>query len=93
VGRVSVEGEILDSQTGETLIAVVDARVGSNAVQNVGSTWADVEDAFKLWARRLTKILRALGFEIQSETAELGTGESATEQCQHLTHAREQFLL
>ena len=64
VGKVSVEGEILDSQTGEILIAGVDARVGSNAVQNVGSKWADVEDAFELWARSFTENLRAFGFPI-----------------------------
>jgi hypothetical protein len=61
VGKIAVEAEVLDSQTGEVLMAGVDTRVGSNAVQNIGSTWGDVEDAFEFWAKRFVNNLQSFG--------------------------------
>lgn len=66
VGRISVEFEILDSLTGEVLMSGIDSRVGSNAIQNVGSTWGDVQDAFKLWGERFLENLTDLGFKTQA---------------------------
>lgn len=62
VGQIGVEAEVVDSVTGERLIAGVDTRVGANAIGNVGSTWGDVEDAFDLWADRFASNLTRFGF-------------------------------
>lgn len=62
VGRIGVEAEVVDSVTGERLIAGVDTRIGANAIGNVGSTWSDVEDAFAFWADRFAHNLIRLGF-------------------------------
>jgi len=62
VGQIGIEAELVDSVTGERLMAKVDTRVGANAISNVGSTWGDVEDAFDLWADRFADNLIRLGF-------------------------------
>lgn len=62
VGQIGIEAELLDSVTGERLMAGVDTRVGANAIRNVGSTWGDVEDAMDLWADRFANNLIRLGF-------------------------------
>ena len=62
VGQIGIEAELVDSVTGERLMAAVDTRVGANAISNVGSTWGDVEDAFDLWADRFANNLIRLGF-------------------------------
>ena len=61
VGDVTVEVEALDSLSGRRLGAAVDRRAGASAVRNTGSTWADVEDAFDLWAGRWTNRLIEFG--------------------------------
>jgi hypothetical protein len=62
VGKIGIEAEVVDSVSGERLIAGVDTRVGANAIRNVGSTWGDVEDAFKFWTKRFAGNLSRLGF-------------------------------
>lgn len=66
VGKIAIEAEVQDSQTGEVLMAGVDTRVGSNAIQNVGSTWGDVEDAFNYWAKRFVNNLQDLGIQTKN---------------------------
>ena len=53
VGRAGIEGEVLDSQTGEQLGAMVDRRGGGKTLQGSLNSWDDVEQAFKFWADRL----------------------------------------
>jgi Protein of unknown function (DUF3313) len=53
VGRAGIEGELLDSQTGERLGAMVDRRGGGKTLQGSLHSWDDVEQAFKFWADRL----------------------------------------
>ena len=53
VGTASVEGEVLDSETGEVLWAMVDRRAGGRTPDGVTDSWDDVEKAFEFWADRL----------------------------------------
>jgi len=53
VGRAGVEGEVLDSLTGERLLAAVDRRTGAQTLQFKKNSWQDVKDAFAYWAERL----------------------------------------
>ncbi|TMA77858.1 MAG: DUF3313 domain-containing protein [Deltaproteobacteria bacterium] len=53
VGRAGVEGEVLDSLTGERLLAAVDRRAGAHTLQFKKNSWQDVKDAFAYWAERL----------------------------------------
>jgi hypothetical protein len=50
VGKASIEGKIIDSATGDLLMASADARAGGKTL--VGSTdeWDDIEQAYKFWA-------------------------------------------
>lgn len=60
VGVVSVEGELLDSVTGQRLAAVVDRRAGTKSVLGKPTRWGDVQDAFNFWARRMQTNLALL---------------------------------
>jgi len=60
VGIVSVEGELLDSSTGQRLAAVVDRRAGTKSVLGKPTRWGDVQDAFNFWARRMQTNLALL---------------------------------
>ena len=52
VGDVTAEIRVTDSATGELLGAAVDRRVGGRRVDlGVFSTWADVDDSIRYWAR------------------------------------------
>ena len=51
-GKVSIEGEMSDSQTGEVLAAMVDRRAGARNPIAVRDSWADVEKAFQYWSDR-----------------------------------------
>jgi hypothetical protein len=58
VGAVTVEGELLDGDTNERLVAVVDSRSGSMAIRSkFTGTWGDVEKSFDWWAARLDQRL------------------------------------
>jgi hypothetical protein len=54
VGSATLEAELLDSQTGERLAAIVDKRAGGKyrPVEGV-QKWSDAEQAFQFWAGRL----------------------------------------
>jgi hypothetical protein len=53
VGKVQVEGEFTDGETGKLIAAAVDARVGTKALRSkFGGTWGDVKLAFDWWAQR-----------------------------------------
>lgn len=60
VGVVSVEGELLDSVTGQRLAAVVDRRAGTKSLADKYTRWGDVQDAFSFWARRMQTNLALL---------------------------------
>lgn len=60
VGVVSVEGELLDSVTGERLAAVVDRRAGTKSMNIQATRWGEVQDAFNFWARRMQTNLAVL---------------------------------
>ena len=53
VGRAAVEGEILDSVSGERLWAGVDERAGAKTFRGMTSAWNDIEEAYSYWAKRL----------------------------------------
>lgn len=67
VGSIMAEAEVLDSVTGDRLAAGVDRRVGANTISNVGSTWGDVEDAYKFWARRIARNFQRYGMKPSRE--------------------------
>lgn len=51
VGDAAVEGELLDSLTGERLAAFVDKRSGGKSVERIGAgAWDDFRNACKVWA-------------------------------------------
>ena len=58
VGKAGIEGEIIDSESGERLFAAVDRRAGANTIRGSWSSWSDVNDAFDFWAERLRDRLR-----------------------------------
>jgi hypothetical protein len=58
VGKAAIEGEILDSQTSERLMAAVDERAGTKVWRGSLKTWGDVKDAYDFWANRLKERLR-----------------------------------
>jgi hypothetical protein len=61
LGKVVIETEALDGQTGQRVAAVVDARAGTQALPNkFGNTWNDVKLAFDGFAQRLHKRLMLL---------------------------------
>ena len=60
VGTARVEAELLDSVTGERLVAAVDERSGSKALKGVFNKWSDVQDAFTHWAVRARTRFAAL---------------------------------
>lgn len=60
VGKCSAEGEIVDSVTGERLLAGVDQRAGTKDPRNMLNKWDDVDSAFKDWAERMRAKLESL---------------------------------
>jgi Protein of unknown function (DUF3313) len=54
VGKASIEGKIMDSTTGDLLMASADARAGGKTL--IGSTdeWDDIEQAYKFWALQIS---------------------------------------
>ncbi len=57
VGKARAEAELLDSVTGERLLAGVDERSGTKALRGSLKQWGDVKDAYQLWARRMRERL------------------------------------
>jgi hypothetical protein len=58
VGKVYIEAEFLDGQTGKRVGAVMDARAGTKALRTkFNNTWGDVKLSFDWWAERFDKRL------------------------------------
>jgi hypothetical protein len=53
VGKVSIEGEILDSQSGERLVAFMTGKSGRRWFSGLNTVkkWGDIEAAFRSWAK------------------------------------------
>jgi hypothetical protein len=51
VGRAGIEVEVLDAVSSTRLIAAVDERAGSKALDGATDTWGDVQQAYDYWAR------------------------------------------
>jgi hypothetical protein len=60
VGRAGIEGEIIDSLSGERLMAAVDEQVGTKTLKGSADTWNDVEEAHSYWTIRLRERLGEL---------------------------------
>ncbi len=53
VGQASVEAKLLDSQTGDLLMAGIDRRSGEKTFKGVTSSWDDVRASFEHWAKAI----------------------------------------
>jgi hypothetical protein len=51
VGQASVEAKLIDSQTGDLLMAGIDRRSGEKTFKGVTSSWDDVKHSFEYWAK------------------------------------------
>jgi hypothetical protein len=62
VGRVGIEGEMIDSVSGERLVAVVTGKGGRRWFSglNAYKKWGDIEAAFRTWAKNFRKRLDEL---------------------------------
>ena len=61
MGKVTFEGEIIDTQSGETLGAVIDSRVGSKAkITKSVSKWGHAIDIFNQWGQTFRTRLDSL---------------------------------
>jgi Protein of unknown function (DUF3313) len=54
VGKASIEGMIIDSTTGDLLMASADARAGGKTLAGSSNEWDDIEQSYKFWASRLS---------------------------------------
>lgn len=61
VGRVSIEGEMLDSTSGERMVAFVTSKSGRRWFSGLNSfkKWGDIEAAFRSWAKNFRERLDA----------------------------------
>ncbi len=61
VGTAAIEAELLDSVTGEVLMAAVDRRGGGRSFEGLGveegaqNPWSHVEKAFQYWSDRFSQ--------------------------------------
>ncbi|NOU22596.1 MAG: DUF3313 domain-containing protein [Methyloglobulus sp.] len=53
VGKASIEGKIIDSTTGDLLMASADARAGGKTLAGSSNEWDDIEQAYQFWAIQL----------------------------------------
>jgi hypothetical protein len=54
VGSVTIEAELLDGQSNQRLVAVVDSRSGTTAIRSkLDGTWGDVNLSLQYWSERL----------------------------------------
>ena len=65
MGSVSIEGEVLDSQTNEILGAVIDTKMGKKyKVRKGASKWGHAIDIFNAWSKNIrTRLDRRAGRE------------------------------
>ncbi len=58
VGKVCIEAEALDGQTGQRVAAAMDARAGTKALRSkLNTRWGDMKLAFDYWAKRFDQRL------------------------------------
>lgn len=61
MGTAAIEAELLDSVTGEVLMAAVDRRGGGRSFEGLGveegaqNPWSHVEKAFQYWSDRFSQ--------------------------------------
>lgn len=55
ISKVSFEGEVLDSVSGERLLANIDHRIGSKREASATTSWASVRSAVNMGVERLNK--------------------------------------
>jgi hypothetical protein len=60
VGLARAEVEVVDSVSGERLLAAVDERVGTRGFKGLSDKWSDVQQAFDEWSERLRARLAGL---------------------------------
>jgi hypothetical protein len=60
VGLASVEAELVDSVSGERLMAAMDSRAGTKVIRGKLDSWDDVKEAFEHWSRKLHSRLKDL---------------------------------
>ncbi len=53
VGKASIEGKVMDSITGDLLMASADARAGGKTLAGSSDEWDDIEQAYQYWAGQL----------------------------------------
>jgi hypothetical protein len=53
VGKASIEGKIVDSTTGDLLMASADARAGGKTLVGSTNEWDDIEQSFIYWATQI----------------------------------------
>lgn len=54
VGKASIEGKVIDSTTGDLLMASADARAGGKTLVGSTNEWDDIEQAYQHWALQLS---------------------------------------
>jgi hypothetical protein len=61
VGRISIEGEMLDSVSGERIVAFMTSRGGRRWFSGLNRfrTWGDIQRAFRSWARDFRERMEA----------------------------------
>ena len=61
VGRISIEGEMLDTISGERIVAFMTSRAGRRWFSGLNRvrTWGDIERAFRTWARNFRERMDA----------------------------------
>jgi hypothetical protein len=59
VGKVSIEGEMVDSATGDVLVAFESSKSGRRFFSGLRAyeKWGDVDAAFRAWAKNLCERL------------------------------------
>lgn len=53
VGKASIERKVIDSTTGELLMASADCRAGGKTLAGSFNAWDDVEQSYVFWAQQL----------------------------------------
>jgi Protein of unknown function (DUF3313) len=54
VGKASIEAKIIDSTTGDLLMASADARAGGKTLEGSTNEWDDIEESYKYWAAQIS---------------------------------------
>ena len=78
VGRASIEAEMIDSQSGERMVAVVTSKQGRRFFSGLRGMkkWGDVEAAFKQWAKMFReRVDQAHGLSAKNSLAFNSKGE------------------